>query len=142
MSLRRALVGFVAAGCLFLMIEILISHREVFGEKPVAWSPIIVSVLGLLTSLWAFARWQPLAQKAFQVVCFLLLIVGLAGLYFHNHELFEGEHKETEGHAALGHEKGEGRGEEHHAPPFAPLSLSGMGILGLMATYPKWKQDE
>ncbi|MFA0745222.1 MAG: hypothetical protein LASZOEIN_002030, partial [Candidatus Fervidibacter sp.] len=33
------------------------------------------------------------------------------------------------------------RSEEHHAPPFAPLSLTGMGVLGLMATYPKWKPE-
>lgn len=142
MSLRRALAGFVSAGCLFLLIEVLLSHREVFGEKPVAWAPIIFCGLALLISLWAFAQWRPSAQKALQVVSVFLLLVGVAGLYFHNAERLMGEGHEAEEHKAIEHKKGEGHGEEHHAPPLAPLAILGMGVLGLMATYPKWSQDE
>lgn len=142
MSLRRALVGFMAAGCLFLLVEILIDHREVFGEKPVAWMPIIVCSLALLASLWAIAQWQPSAQKALQVASVLLLLVGLAGLYFHNAERLKGKVHEAEEHEVVEHGKGGGHSEEHHAPPLAPLALSGMGVLGLMATYPKWQGEQ
>lgn len=142
MSLRRALVGFLASGCLFLLVEVFVEHREVFGEKAVAWSPIIVCGLALLVSLWAFAQWQPTAQKAVQIASLLLLIVGIAGLYFHNAERLSGEEHERERHETVEHERGEGHSEEHHAPPLAPLALSGMGVLGLMATYPRWKSEE
>lgn len=142
MSLRRALAGFVSAGCLFLLIEVLLSHREVFGEKPVAWAPIIFCGLALLISLWAFAQWRPSAQKALQVVSVFLLLVGVAGLYFHNAERLEGEEHEAKEHEAVEQGKGERHEEEHHAPPLAPLAISGIGILGLMATYPKWEQEE
>ena len=54
MTLRRALVGFVAAGCLFLLLEVVPSHREVVREKLVAAVPTIVSVLGLLAFAVAF----------------------------------------------------------------------------------------
>ncbi len=143
MSLRRALVGFVAAGCLLLLVEVLIEHREVLGEKPIAWSPIVVCGLALLVSLWAFAQWQPLAQKALQIASVLLLLVGIGGLYFHNAGRLglEREEHKAETHEAAEHGEHE-EGEEHHAPPLAPLAISGMGVLGLMATYPKWQREE
>lgn len=137
MSLHRALVGFLAASCLFLLVEVVYEHREVIGERPIALAPAVVCVLAVLVSLWAFAKWQPQAQKALQVVSVLLLIVGLAGIYFHNAERLKGEHHEE--HEASEHKEGH---EEKHAPPLAPLALSGMGILGLIVTYPKWRQEE
>jgi len=140
MSLRRALVGFLAASCLFLLIEVLIEHREVFGERPIAWAPIVVCALTILTSFWAFAQWQPKARKALQVVSVLLLLVGLSGVYFHNADRLKGEHREE--HEVIEHGEKEGGGDEHAPPPLAPLALSGMGILGLIATYPHWRQEE
>ncbi len=141
MSLRRALVGFVAAGCLFLLVEVFIEHSEVLKEKPVAWAPIIVLSLSLLASLWAFAQWQSLPQRAFQIASLLLLLVGVAGLYFHNAERFE-SHERAERAEREHPGEVESHEEEHHAPPLAPLAISGMGVLGLMATYPKWQREE
>jgi thiol:disulfide interchange protein len=135
-TLRRALVGFVAAGCLFLLLEVVPSHREVVREKLVAAVPTIVSVLGLLAFAVAFWAWNATTRRIVQVVSVLLLLAGILGVYFHNAERLgvgrEHEERETEEHE---------RSEEHHAPPFAPLSLTGMGVLGLMATYPKWKPE-
>lgn len=139
MPLRRALVGFVGVGCLFLFVEVLMEHREVVGEYKIAWAPIIVCGLSLLTSLWAFAQWKPLSQKALQFISLLLLLVGVMGLYFHNAQRL-GLEREAESHESIEHKEHEG--EEHHSPPLAPLAISGMGVLGLMATYPKWKQEE
>jgi predicted RND superfamily exporter protein len=141
MSLRKALVGFLAASCLFLFVEVLYEHREIVSERPIAFAPLVVSALAVLVSLWAFAKWQPQAQKALQVVSVLLLLVGLAGIYFHNAERLKGEHHEEE-HEAVEHGKGESHGEGEHTPPLAPLAFSGMGILGLIVTYPHWRQEE
>jgi fatty acid desaturase len=126
----------VAAGCLFLLLEVVPSHREVVREKLVAAVPTIVSILGLLAFAVAFWAWNATTRRIVQVVSVLLLLAGILGVYFHNAESLgigrEHEERETEEHE---------RGEEHHAPPFAPLSLTGMGVLGLMATYPKWKPE-
>jgi fatty acid desaturase len=135
-TLRQALVGFVAAGCLFLLLEVVPSHREVVREKLVAAVPTIVSVLGLLAFAVAFWVWNATTRRIVQVVSVLLLLAGILGVYFHNAERLgierEHEERETEEHE---------RSEERHAPPFAPLSLTGMGVLGLMTTYPKWKPE-
>ena len=136
MSLRRALVGFVAASCLFLLLEVIPSHREVVREHLVAAAPTIVSVLGLLAFAVAFWAWNATTRRIVQVVSVLLLLAGILGVYFHNAERL-GVEREDEEREAEEHE----RGEEHHALPFAPLSLMGMCVLGLMATYPKWKEE-
>jgi fatty acid desaturase len=126
----------VAAGCLFLLLEVVPSHREVVREKLVAAVPTIVSILGLLAFAVAFWAWNATTRRIVQVVSVLLLLAGILGVYFHNAERLgigrEHEERETEEHE---------RSEERHAPPFAPLSLTGMGVLGLMATYPKWKPE-
>lgn len=153
--MRKAVVGFLALSCLFLLIETAIEHREVFGEKPIAWTPVVVSLLGLIVSAWAFAQWQQLSIRALQVVSVLLLIVGLGGLFFHNAERLgfgereavqkEGKLSATRGGEEEEHEEGEHEGEEHeehHAPPLAPLAFSGMGFLGLIATYQRWREEE
>ncbi len=98
--------------------------------------PTIVSVLGLLAFAVAFWAWNATTRRIVQIVSALLLLAGILGVYFHNAERL-GMEKEHEEHKAEEHEGG----EEHHAPPFAPLSLTGMGVLGLMATYPKWKEE-
>jgi len=102
----------------------------------VAAVPTVVSLLGLLAFAVAFWAWNATTRRIVQVVSVLLLLAGILGVYFHNAERLgmEREHEERE---AEEHE----RGEESHAPPFAPLSLTGMGVLGLMATYPKWKPE-
>jgi thiol:disulfide interchange protein len=130
MTLRRALVGFVAAGCLFSLLEVVPSHREVVREHLVAAIPTIVNVLGLLAFAIAFWAWNATTRRIVQVVSVLLLLAGILGVYFHNAERLgmKREHEEREA-------------EEHHAPPLAPLSLTGMGVLGLMATYPKWEGE-
>ncbi len=95
--------------------------------------PTIVSVLGLLTFAVAFLAWNAKTRRIVQVVSVMLLLTGVSGVYFLNTERLgiEREHKAEE------HEGS----EEHHALPFAPLSLTGMGVLGLIATYPKWKEE-
>lgn len=144
MTLRRSVIGFVALSCLFLLVEVVIEHREVFGEKPIAWAPVVVCLLGLVTSTFAFARWSLTSMRALQIASSLLLIVGLVGLFFHNShrlglgegeaEVREAEHQHPESH--------EGEHEEHQPPPLAPLALSGIGFLGLTATYQQWRKEE
>lgn len=128
MSLRRALVGLMAVGCLLALIESVTAHREVVREHLIAAAPTIVSALGFLVGSAAFLWWRPKVWRAVQGIALLLVLVGVVGLYFHNAGRLLGER--------------EAEHEEHHAPPpLAPLVLTGMGILGFMATYPHWHPE-
>lgn len=140
--MRKAVVGFLVLGCIFLFIETVIEHREVFGEKPISWMPVVVSLLGLIASAWAFTQWQQLSIRALQVVSVLLLIVGLGGLFFHNAERLGFGEREAMHEEEKHSETHEEEHEEHHAPPLAPLAFSGMGFLGLIATYQHWREEE
>jgi|GEM_PF-874297 len=147
MSLRRALVGLMAVGCLLALIESVTAHRAVVRENLIAAAPTIVSALGFLVGSAAFLWWRPKVWRAVQGIALLLVLVGVVGLYFHNAGRLlgerEAEHEEHHVHNAgrlLGEREAEH--EEHHAPPpLAPLVLTGMGILGFMATYPHWHPE-
>ncbi len=131
MSLRRALVGLMAVGCLLALIESVTAHREVVRENLIAAAPTIVSALGFLVGSAAFLWWRPKVWRAVQGIALLLVLVGVVGLYFHNAGRLLGEREAHEREA-----------EEHRAPPpLAPLVLTGMGILGFMATYPHWQPE-
>jgi hypothetical protein len=77
---------------------------------------------GLLAFAVAFWVWNATTRRIVQVVSVLLLLAGILGVYFHNAERLgierEHEERETEEHE---------RGEEHHAPPFAPAIVNGHG---------------
>ncbi len=136
MSLRRALVGLMAVGCLLALIESVTAHREVVRENLIAAAPTIVSALGFLVGSAAFLWWRPKVWRAVQGIALLLVLVGVVGLYFHNAGRLLGE---REAHEREAHER---EAEEHRAPPpLAPLVLTGMGILGFMATYPHWQPE-
>lgn len=129
MSLRRALCGFAAVSSLVLSVETFLDHRGVVGEHLIAWAPILVSLLGLFVFAVVFLRWHPKLFRLVQGVGVILIFVGLLGLYFHNAERF-----------GISREPG-GPKEEHTAPPLASLALSGLGFLGVMATYPHWREE-
>lgn len=138
MTLRRALAAFVAAGCLFLVVEVLIEHREILGEEWVAWAPIVACGLVCLISFWAFVRWRVGTQKAMGMVSAVMLVVGLAGVYFHNADRLEHE----EEHEVEAYEESEQGEEGHHPPVLAPLAIFGVGVLGLMASYSGWREEK
>ncbi len=135
MGLPRALSGFIAIAGLFLLIETVLEHREVFSEQLVAWVAVVGSVLGLIAGAVAFFKWNDSTVKSLRMVSGFLILVGLGGLYFHNaHRLGVGR--------AGGEREEKPEAEERGAPPLAPVSFSGVGVLGLMASHPRWRDDE
>lgn len=157
MTLRRALFGFIAASCLFLLVEMIDSHEEV--KNTVAWLPAVVTSLAAAVGLAAFFQWREQRWRlALLGVGVILIVVGVLGFFLHTGGEFrlsseEGWRVPTErngpalyvsslgaaqGDRAFAREEDEGEeGEEDEdegkAPPLAPLSLAGVGILGLMA---------
>ena len=161
MTLRRALFGFIAAASLFLLVEMLDSHGEV--ENSIAWVPVGMTSLSTAVSLVAFLQWKERRWRlALQGVSVLLIAAGLLGFFLHRDADFRQslEARQSvpieaagspayvsssgvaqggqaidneEGEEGEGGGEGEGEEDEGGAPPLAPLSLAGLGILGLMA---------
>ncbi len=161
MTLRRALFGFIAASCLFLLIEMIDSHGD--AENSVTWLPVAVTSLATVVSLAAFLQWREQRWRlALQGAGVVLIIVGLVGFFLHTGgevgldlEVRQRVPVERDGSALyvgspgaeLGgpafddddededdDDEGEEDDDEGEGPPLAPLSLVGVGILSLMAT--------
>ncbi len=148
-TLNRLLFAFLTAGFLFLATETFLEHSGILGKKPPALIPVAFSVVALLVSAAAAAAWPSNPARLVRAFFVLPLLVGLAGLYFHNEDRLEGhaalpaaiadeeegEHDESGSTAADGHE------EDHHPPILAPLAFVGMGVLGLLAAARRWPAD-
>ena len=161
MTLRRALFGFIVASCLFLLVELLDAHGNV--ENSIIWVPIAAASLAAAAGLVAFLQWRARPWRlALQGVSVLLIAAGLLGFFLHRDgafslsleargsvpierggpPLYVSSFPVTTGGQAVDNEEGEegegggeGEGEEDEGgpPPLAPLSLAGVGVLGLMA---------
>ncbi|MCS7224433.1 MAG: hypothetical protein NZ959_07745 [Armatimonadetes bacterium] len=136
MKLSRALCGFIAGGGVFLLFETVIGHQGILSQHPVAGLSVVASLLCIIAAFNAFLQPRPMGWTLLQVVSVIVILIGVAGIYFHNaSRLGLGPRQEVRAVEGDNEERGKG------VPPLAPLSLSGMGILGLMATHPRWREE-
>ena len=132
LSLNRMLIMFVAVGFLFLAIETILEHWNVFSQEPFAFVPVVCSIVGMLVSIAALVRWDERGIWLLHATLFVTFAVAAAGIYFHA-EVGESEPLAAEQRA---HEQ-----REKKPPLLAPLSFAGLAIVGLLATSRKWKAE-
>ncbi len=155
MTLRRGLFGFIAASCLFLLIELIDSHGDT--DDSITWLPVVVTALATVVSLAAFLQWRErLWRLALQGAGLILIVVGLVGFFLHTGgelSLHVGAPQtaamESDGSVLYVDAPGavqnaqsfdddddddhDDDDDDDDEPPLAPLSLVGVGILSLMA---------
>ena len=82
-NLNQWIVLFALGGLLGLLLEIRYTHREVLGEHPLSWTPLIYSGLMLAAGILALIWWNKGGRKIL-FWCFAVgLLVGPMGLYLH-----------------------------------------------------------
>lgn len=146
-NLASLLLVFVSAGFLFLLAELLLAgHTE--GIQLVA---VIAGIAGaVLGFVGLFARGR--LRYALAVLFLILALTGIIGVIEHNEERFEGKEaaavpalvQADSGYTLTAYrtdrgedDEGEAGEQEKEAPPLAPLSLSGLSVLGAMALLAK-----
>ena len=151
-TLNKLIVLLVLGALVGLLLEIRYSHRNVLGEEPLSWTPLIYSGLMLLAGVVALWLWERGGRKVL-FWCFAIgLIIGPLGLWLHTmkhpgqglkrefsawsmpiekHDEHGDEHKGDE-HKSDEH-KGDESGEMAKPPVMAPLSFFGLGLLGMLA---------
>lgn len=145
-SLNRLIAFLVAGGFLFLFVETRIEHHDVLTEEFIAYVPILFSIIGFVLALFAAFQWQEKWIRVLHVYMFLALVTGLGGIFFHNQDRIFGEEKTTataqQIEAEEVEEAGEPEEEEESEPPLlAPLAFTGLGIVGLLGTYRRWRAE-
>lgn len=131
--LQHAVLALLFGAFLMLLLEVRFAHKVVLAEKWYAWVPIVyfavmlvVIPIGMFTIRKAFARL--LLATTFGIA----VLVGITGSLLH-----------TKGHP-LQHvvnmvktdlaEPGHLSAEEDGPPPLAPLSLVGLGLIGVLVS--------
>lgn len=88
-TLNRIVALFLAAGFFFLLVEIRIEHDRLLATKPLAYIPLVFSLIAFLTALVGAFRWKPAVVKSLLVISLLAIPVGFGGLWFHNEDRIE-----------------------------------------------------
>jgi hypothetical protein len=107
-------------------VEVRYDHRSVLGEGPVAWIPIVYSILMMIGSVLGLFFWNRGGRQGLLAGYSIAIVVGLTGFWFHTdgrllrsvrHELSAWVRKIP---------------DEDKPPALAPLAFVGFGILGAL----------
>ena len=118
------LVLFTGAGFLFLWLDLSLGHVGAGLKHPGMWLPLIFLPCAVVVSLLTARCATPVHQRLFRIVCQAAIVIGLLGFGFHLARLA----KELKG--AIQWEVLQRF--MRYPPLFAPLAVSGLGILGLL----------
>lgn len=141
LSMNRLIAFLVAGGFLFLFIETRIEHHDVLSEKLIAYAPIVFSALGFIIASLAAFKWQEKWIRVLHIYLFLALAVGLGGMYFHNEDRLKGKADTSSEIKDDDMQEDEKNVEETTPPILAPVAFTGLGVVGLLGTYRRWKAD-
>ncbi|HET8966461.1 MAG TPA: hypothetical protein VFN20_09615 [Candidatus Acidoferrum sp.] len=128
-TLRRAVFLILLAGMLGTGAElILLSHTEDSRQ----WIPVILLLLGLLTSAWHWARPSSSSIRVLKMILLGFVASGFAGMYFH----YQGSAEfKLESNPSLRGWSLFREAIRNQAPPFlAPGAMIYLGLLGLVFT--------
>jgi len=134
--IERRIAGVLLSGAAFLLVEVRFEHREVLGETWRGWIPLTCAALLIAAGVPAWVAWTARARKLLTVLFALAAAVGLLGAWFHS----DGHPLRAVGRVAASWtlKPGQNGGEKPgSAPPaLAPLSFSGLGLLGVLVCAP------
>lgn len=119
----QLLLLFVTVNLLFLMLDVLVAHSENAFRPVYEWIPIIACWPGVVTSFWLalVARPSPAAQWAHIASMLIVLLVGVLGFAFHLQAALAPMGEVSWAWVIFS------------APVLAPLSFSGVSLVGLVA---------
>lgn len=128
-SLRQILLLLVLVGNFGLIAELLLlGHTESFNQ----WIPLIVLMLGTISSLVVIFRPGHTAIRIFQWIMASFLMAGVVGLYLHyrgNVEFALERYPDASGFDLIW------KALRGATPTLAPGALAQLGLLGLVCTF-------
>lgn len=134
--LQRLLLLTLTGGFLILLVEIRFQHSVVMGEKWQSWIPVIYLTTLLVLVPIAMVFFRRFGRNLLIVVFSGLTVVGTLGFWFHskNKPLKAVSHVIATDLEQPGHVKISNEDEETNPPLFAPLSLAGLGAIGVLVS--------
>jgi hypothetical protein len=161
-TLNKLIVLLTLGGFLMLLMDLRFEHMDVLGDHWQAWIPLVYSAVMIVVVIWGLCFWEKGGRKVLLWAFAASIIVGLLGVWFHDkgkpwksvtllvaawqapiikhphRKVGQGQPTSAPAASPLTPKK-DGKKEEKPNPPLAPLSFSGMGLLGMLAC---WKDDK
>ncbi len=135
-ALQRLLLLTLTGGFLILLLEIRFQHSVVMGEKWQSWIPIVYLIILLVLVPIGMRFFHRFGQVMLVVLFTGLILIGTLGFLFHSKSKpiqalsrVIATDLEQPGHINISNES-----EETTPPLLAPLSLAGLGAIGVLVS--------
>ena len=139
LKLNKLLVLVLLGGYVITVLEVRYVHDDILKEHRIAWTPIIYSLTMALLGAVALAFWERGGRRVLFWGFALGMVIGPLGFWLHTGgHPFQGVLSLLSVWARpIGAEEGPGG-----PPALAPLSLSGLGMLGMLACARRFQTDD
>jgi hypothetical protein len=114
-------------GFMLILTQVRYDHRMILQKQPIAWAPIVFSILMILTCILGLCFWNRGGRSVLAVGFLIAIAVGLLGLWLHTdgHPLRKITHDLSAWVTKIQ--------DEDEPPALAPLAFAGFGLLGWCA---------
>ena len=126
-------IQFTAIGFVVLWFDVTLGHLSAERRHPGMWVPMLFLPCAALSAVLTASFATPMHQRLFRLVCHAALFIGLLGFAFHLSKLLKDLTGAIQWTVLVRLMR--------YPPLLAPLSVSGLGILGLIAQ-PSWPREE
>lgn len=142
--LQRLILLTLAGGFLILLIEIRFQHSVVMGEKWQSWIPVLYLTILLVLVPIGLVFYRRFGRNLLIALFSGLIVVGTLGFWFHSkNKLIQAvQHVIATDLEQPGHIKLSDEDEETNPPLFAPLSLAGLGAIGVLVSLLVRRQEK
>lgn len=134
--IQRLILLTLLGGFFTLLVEIRFEHSVVMGEKWQPWIPIVYLITMLVLLPLGMLFFRRFGRALLSALFIGLVVVGTLGFWFHckNKPIEAVRHVIATDFEQPGHIKISNDDEETNPPVFAPLSLAGLGLIGLLVS--------
>ena len=112
---------------MLILTQVRYDHRMILEKQPIAWTPIVFSVLMIVSCVLGLSFWNHGGRSVLAVGFLIAIAVGLLGFWYHTdgHPVREVAHDLSVWAAKIP--------DEDKPPTLAPLAFAGLGLLGWCA---------
>ena len=122
---QSSIILFTGCGFFFLWVDILFGHVTAGLKHPAMWFPVVFVPFAAAASFVAGLRPSSGVLKIFQILCWAAVALGMMGFCFHLSRLLVDFNRGDPNWSAFVRLM-------RYPPVLAPLSISGLGVLGLL----------
>lgn len=132
---HKLIIGLILGAFCVLLVDIRYEHRAVMAEKWQSWVPLVYLAAVCLISPIALVLFNRYGRKLL-AICFVgAVFMGITGFFLHSkgQPIQKVQHLVIEFFSQPGHLSA----AEKNPPILAPLSLAGLGLIGLLLSLTK-----